>query len=1527
MKDFFPEKYFSIRDNYYLLNVYKHMIKSKFLHFFFSFIEILLNILQELNIFLNMNNSAEISEKNLMNFMIQMSNKTADLSPVLKFGILFTYTLLFVSLYIFLTRRKFHRRLKRCLALFNILEFLYFRTLMLMYLNLFFSLKFIYLMILFILNFPNIILIKNHFLHNHLYYFVPIFIDFPYDVFSSLYDIILLCIKLLLSIIINTSNITLKKFTCILIFIIQIFYSLYFINLLLNHSYLFMKNYFLNISKVCLFFSQTLILIIAEFVEKKGLFDIYFSLIIVGVIIVLLIFMNLKYEPKNFIKFNTDTTNENLLFYLYIVSEKCDINFLLLSKINEHYQKCEICNLCRRFEKYLKMNSNDTFEGNNNNIEMNLFHVLYENKNEYFKLINEIILNYKYNKKKLFMNSAYYYINLCFLFFSELKIDNINLSLNIKLILDILNQENKYLDDQEFEINQIIFCNKYITLITNILNQLKDILTTDNADAKKYIDLSNSLAEMNQSKNKETLSTNFKQESHSNLKNMIMICSILYEEIFNITINSSQIPIRENYQILDEIFLNNIGKNNKIISLSVNLMNKNCKIIRAGKDLHKYKDNSLFDLFPLIFKDNQTNFFLLQILNGFNSEAHNNQSNNRHDFTKIPSITKKGTIKFKDKKIKIKKPNDFIEIKLIICESFSTKIFYKLLILKLYPLFDYNFNNYFLLFDGTFHLHKNTIMTFQKFESRQNNNPKIVAVSKFELENPPEIYSMKYEKYLNWLDKNDFLLNKLFEYKFSKYLYTIYSIHIKNNVESKQKLSNFNHRESLGDMEYSELKSGLNIKKRIKNFINEETASVASKQVSNNNYIINSSGYGIKNKRKQNMYRYSSLYKIKNTLMFSIPVIALSLILEIIHLIQLTEINIKNDYSILKFDEIYKTYFKLFSNTLNTACIKTENKCKSIAQNYIINNENYNFFDFYLFLSAQNKLFLDDLLSKKSNLLAIHQNLGNEKFQEIFEEKVIYKRISKIFINGTLNLRVSEVVMPFSEAILIIFNSFLIIVNNTKNEPIYILNKTTNPFLYLNEEEIQNFTDYQKEVSEMILNYKIFKNNFILINQKFIDTLAKESQKIEIYIYLYFNMTLFICIYILVLLYVYLRNFEIIIVKILNYVNMVKNYKNDKFDFSKLFLEKIENLEIILNIYAANPLKAMQNLNSLYNKYQKVKTCPSKVNTHKITKKDYKKFIEKENKKDELDMVPINQRIFKIDDIRKLNIIYYYFLFYFIICLFILVIYIIIIFLWVDYSKVKTNLYSLIRKNLDLEIASYKVINLYDLIIFNNLTIAELSKDIFYSPDKNIYNRETLLNSFYDDLFIAFSYENELFFLSPKLKHFPALQFTCKNIYEENNDYIWQLFNYSYFKNFTELKNNLIEICKFSRLAEYSEIAAVFQKHFQDIKNAIISIDDYTFEGIINHLKKGNFGNIIINYNCILIYILNIISDKMHKIEIDDLILLFKDNLIITLIITFLFYFFLIIIMRLLYVRKLKIYCNKVILLKKIFKISEMQEQ
>ena len=308
-------------------------------------------------------------------------------------------------------------------------------------------------------------------------------------------------------------------------------------------------------------------------------------------------------------------------------------------------------------------------------------------------------------------------------------------------------------------------------------------------------------------------------------------------------------------------------------------------------------------------------------------------------------------------------------------------------------------------------------------------------------------------------------------------------------------------------------------------------------------------------------------------------------------------------------------------------------------------------------------------------------------------------------------------------------------------------------------------------------------------------------------------------------------------------------------------------------------------------------------------------------------MVPNTQQIFKRKDIRKLNILYYYLLFFILICFSILVIYIIILYIWINYSKVKTNLYSLISKNLELEISLYKAINIYDLIIFNNLTIEELSTDVFYAPEKNIYNRATLLNSFYDDLHIAFNYEVEINVLRNNFKDFPFFNFTCENLYENNRDYIFELAKYSYFKNISEIISQLNQICHLSRLAEYNDMNAVFQCHYQEIKNSIVFIDDNSHLGLINHLNEGKLGKVSLHFNCILLYLLNIVSNNMHQFEIEELIIMLKQNLSTTLIVTVFLYIILIIIVRLFYISRLKKYCNQVILLKKVFQICEIQEQ
>ena len=107
---------------------------------------------------------------------------------------------------------------------------------------------------------------------------------------------------------------------------------------------------------------------------------------------------------------------------------------------------------------------------------------------------------------------------------------------------------------------------------------------------KKLLDLSNLLKEMQNPKYKNNLFSH-KQENISNSRNLIMACSIVYEEIFNTAINNSQIPLRDNLQPLEDIFHNNTNKIDKIISLLVDLTNNSCKILRDEKDLYLYKNN------------------------------------------------------------------------------------------------------------------------------------------------------------------------------------------------------------------------------------------------------------------------------------------------------------------------------------------------------------------------------------------------------------------------------------------------------------------------------------------------------------------------------------------------------------------------------------------------------------------------------------------------------------------------------------------------------------------------------------------------------------------------------------------------------------------------------------------------------------------------------------------------------------------------------------------------------------------------
>ena len=1078
-----PSSYYSLYNNNYLANCYKYLVRSKFLHFLAILLETLLNIFQELHIYMKDYEPKKDEYKIFFDFFQITSEKFQNLSSLIKILIILLYIIVFDVIYYFLGKIKCKKDNIYISILFNIIEIFFFRISMLFILNIYFCLSYKYFFILLILIISHLYITFYHFLYNHLFIFVPIFIEYPYDEFSSLFDIFSLVIKILLSIIGNNTNVSVRKCVYIITMIFQIYCCIYFIYQLFYHSYLFMKNLFLNKTKVALFFIQTFVFILAELLGKRGILNISFIIIIICLFFITISSVYLIYDPRIYINFNRETPDDNMYFYLFILSYEHQPCYVIENKINSHYEGCGICNLCIKYHNYLFLTfdyieaeenekltfiNKDVYKKEDRLINL-FFDILYEGKNKYFSLIKEMILTYKNKAKNILDNSSYFFINLSFLIFSELKNNNYNLVLNIKIILDFINNDNKLLDIHEAQIKQITLCNKFLALVRSTLDQISNILKYEENKAIKLINLSELLDKMKKPKYREVI-FNHKHDNISNSRNIIILCSLIYEEIFNITLNSNQIPLRESSQILEDNFTNT-DKTEKIISLALNLTNCNCKIVRAGKDLYNYKDNNLFDLIPLIFKDHLQNSFISKVLENFNENLHRNPKAKKIDLnynqnaeTNINLNTKLQKNNKIINRITMKKEgvektvvkNEFIEFNMI------SKMFYKLLILKLTPLFNYDYNSCYILLDGSFRLYKNTVMTLQDAKFNATETPqRIISVSKPELEYPPEIYIMTFQKYIIALEKRNFKLTHILDFILSKKMISIYTI-VPKDKEAYKRLQrqSYNPNDTI-KMKFHAHKEKLNSPKKIEYV--EDTTSVKSQPSSfgNNNFA---SGLNIKIKKKENIYRNSDLYKIENGVYLMIPIIILFLIIEIIHLLDLKKGDYNNDYSLIGFNEFYKIYFQLFTTVLSVVCIKHESGCVNIMKLYSDTIDGLDeYFNTTLFFYGQSQYLLGKLLEKKLNLIDIHKNIGRKKYQEMFEQEVNYTRISKVFGKENIELSLMNIKMVFSEAILISINSFQILTNNTINEPIYLLHKKENPFLY--------FDNYGTKAKNIRKNY------------------------------------------------------------------------------------------------------------------------------------------------------------------------------------------------------------------------------------------------------------------------------------------------------------------------------------------------------------------------------------------------------------------------------------------------------------------------
>ena len=128
----------NINSDNYLINCYENLIRIKVVHFLFLLIEILLNVLQELEVFIRGFVTENNTKKNTgLNFVSLCTNIFDKLPTYGKLIIIIFYITITELLYYLIKKRKFKNNYICIKIVVNFLEIFFFRTFIIIFLNFF----------------------------------------------------------------------------------------------------------------------------------------------------------------------------------------------------------------------------------------------------------------------------------------------------------------------------------------------------------------------------------------------------------------------------------------------------------------------------------------------------------------------------------------------------------------------------------------------------------------------------------------------------------------------------------------------------------------------------------------------------------------------------------------------------------------------------------------------------------------------------------------------------------------------------------------------------------------------------------------------------------------------------------------------------------------------------------------------------------------------------------------------------------------------------------------------------------------------------------------------------------------------------------------------------------------------------------------------------------------------------------------------------------------------------------------------
>jgi len=988
-----------------------------------------------------------------------------------------------------------------------------------------------------------------------------------------------------------------------------------------------------------------------------------------------------------------------------------------------------------------------------------------------------------------------------------------------------------------------------------------------------------------------------------NCNNLMTICSLFYEELFNEPFANSGIYIREGANLLEDL-INNNDKNSKQITLEINIQNLEMKIIRAGGYLNKYENHNLCNFFPNIFKNRQ----LLEIKNILL---------NSNDSTKMELLKEK----YKNKKGK--KIKQYIKFNFIIEEKEENYIFCKVLKLKLTLILLANINLIIYL-NGTYSLDNNIIVSEQK----KDEEILLYFGCKEQVEliqNDTIIKEYHNKKYLgnNKLikDCNCFVGCKKYN------VYHCIISHTKKNIFEKLSQNKLNITENNFEDEKTNMYEQSN-----KLFLLNDIASQASSttsSISRNNII----SYNRGNKISQNDNEMPKEFNIfQFILFFSLFIFFAFLIFQVLYNTKSKkDFEKKNDFY-LTFREYRINSEKLFFSILSLVCLANNyntyncthymNELLRIASetysNFEIDGINPNMLlsliDFTELLFNQNHFLYEDLNIKLSSIIKYLSLFDNENFIKIFQKNISHYKINQNFENDTLTLSLSEEYLSFSDFLLLLTSRYGIIIKNYEDldNPIYILNKT-GVEIFNNIYSKQKLNSYQMNIYLMILDYKYYSEYFNLVMGEIDTHIIYIRNKFKRLMYIFIVLNLFLVIIILFILIIYVSLYFFVIFNILKNINNKLEEKFGETSIKEILRKKIYNLKLLLSFYENDLNVPINDLNNIYNDYKDNLNTKAKEEM-KMNKKEGKNMIENNNKNC-IQMLKVISKYELLKNSGRKSTYLNSLIFYIIISL---ILFIIILLNWIFFFKRNKITLDWITMSEVINSSTNTLMNNLLIMIYDNQTLDDISQSI--QTKDYISYIFTNLGQLYD----AGGIFTKLNFVIPEYTN-DNINFNCWLFYQTLQDDLFEKIKNKYINEQDKLFITLYIFCEWSKVMKFKNYKTIYLQLYNNIEIIMENFDNLSYENIVAFFNEYTIIKIELIYLTSYIYLVEM-TNKNVKFFIKELMNMLGNNVISTSIIFFSLLIVLIIIIFGIYIRNVNNDCKKFIQIRKVFKVCNLNE-